>query len=907
MRRWWAALVVTALGLWLVWPLPLGVMPLSADHTVHLARAYLVGQNLLGGHITGWSSTWFYGFPAGELYPVLGDLLVCLLRALSFGLASWAACYALVVTFVFVLQGWVLLHAGRLLGMGPLPGLFAAAWMLLDAGAYREGGFTYTITYGVWPQALATSLAILGFVTLIRALRGRETPGGLQARATTTDTAPTGSLRHLTRAAWLLGAALLAHPMTLLMSVVGAGLLGLTFGLRGGGSRVRVLQATLVQTGLAVGLGVGVAAWWLLPMLAHRGWMVSYGWLYQSLEVMAEMVRTHGAWTHAMPAYLGYTIIAGMVLAAVMGTRYVRWIALWALCHWLFASIDVFWQLRLDWLSEGFTHLQYQRFLIATKPAFFLLAGWVVTLPWHWLRRARSQLDRRAKWPVVGLLAGLGVAAAATVSAQAWTVGQEHGVGQVQLTRLPGRPSLDHDYPQFSVWLKEQVDQELAAGRPPIRIAVRAHRNLHWFMDLPAKTGARVYKLGFTPGSNFVHKPEVGHEELYRQLGVRYLVTTGARAGSRVSLVAEFGRIRVWERRDWEADLVAHIQGPGELRVIDGDPDDGAMAFEVVPGPQQNPHTTVIPAAPDQTWLIVHVAGYPRWEMLQNGQPIPWVEVPARVGRGGRPTVATQLARRQGAFRGGKAHGDDGSEPILMAAPVGPGTVELRYHRWRTVDILGACLSLMCGGLLVGTALRPQRAKDVYTSILAIARRVLHPALLLAVIAVVGLWGGQRWLRGHANEAGLASSQPASQSTGFVVAPLKTDMMIVPALVVDPEFARRGEAAVATIPVADVPAKVTGWLAIDDDQAKQHRRRNYQFVLEWCPGEACGPEDWHALVKHRVRHRPGRVWFSPSIPGPSHGPGTLRATITTDGPGAPQMGFNLDLTGATWPGQGGQR
>ncbi|MGB1277332.1 MAG: hypothetical protein ACPG77_16435, partial [Nannocystaceae bacterium] len=426
-------------------------------------------------------------------------------------------------------------------------------------------------------------------------------------------------------------------------------------------------------------------------------------------------------------------------------------------------------------------HLQYQRFLIAAKPAFFLLAGWAVASPWRWFKQARRRLKGRTRWLAFGLLASVGVATAAAVSAQAWTVGHQHGVGQVQLTRLPGRPSLDADYPQFAAWLKQQVDQELAAGRPPTKIAVRAHRNLHWFMDLPEKTGARVYKLGFTPGSNFVHKPEVGHAELYRQLGVRYLVTTGARAGSHVELAAEFGRIRVWERRDWPRDTVAHLKGPGELQVIDGDPDDGVMQFEVGPGAATQSDETEDSGDPEKAWLIVHVAGYPRWEMLHNGQPLEWVEVPARAGRGGGPKRATQLARRQGAFRGGKAHGDDGSEPIFMAAEVGPGTVEFRYHRWRAVDIFGALLSLTCGGLLLGIRFRPRRAKHVYARIIRVARRLLHPVVLLAAIAVVGLWSGQRWLRGHANEATLASSQPID-ATGFVASPLKTDMMIVPAL-----------------------------------------------------------------------------------------------------------------------------
>jgi hypothetical protein len=146
-------------------------MPLSADHTVHLTRAHLYGEQLLGGHLVGWSPTWFFGFPLGELYPVLGDLGVLALRLLSLGQLGWPAAYALMFTLVFLLQGWSLLRCGRALGWGPLPGTIAALLVLADAGAYREGGWIYTVTYGVWPQALATSLAWLAFAELALASR----------------------------------------------------------------------------------------------------------------------------------------------------------------------------------------------------------------------------------------------------------------------------------------------------------------------------------------------------------------------------------------------------------------------------------------------------------------------------------------------------------------------------------------------------------------------------------------------------------------------------------------------------------------------------------------------------------------------------------------------------------------
>jgi hypothetical protein len=68
------------------------------------------------------SPTWFFGFPLGELYPVLGDLGVIALRVLSLGLLDWPQAYAGLFTLVFLTQGWALLRCGRALGWGPDPG-----------------------------------------------------------------------------------------------------------------------------------------------------------------------------------------------------------------------------------------------------------------------------------------------------------------------------------------------------------------------------------------------------------------------------------------------------------------------------------------------------------------------------------------------------------------------------------------------------------------------------------------------------------------------------------------------------------------------------------------------------------------------------------------------------------------
>ncbi|MEZ4453401.1 MAG: hypothetical protein R3B09_28310, partial [Nannocystaceae bacterium] len=712
---------VIAAGLWLVWPLVLGDAPLSADHPVHLTRIWLFGQVLQGGQLRGWSDLWFFGMPVGELYPPLGDLIVVALRGLTLGLASWGACYAWMVAGVFTLQGVALWHAGRTLQRGALPGLCAGLLALVDAGAYREGGWTYTMLYGVWPQALQTSLALL---CLSEAARARAAA------------APERAQRHLAWAALAGGGALLAHPMGLPSLALAGGIAFWVLGRTGPGGPVgsdrskeagaasegaptldlsqeaasegagpgpegdRTPSSNLSQeaasegagpgpegdrspssylsqeaasgdagsgpvgdrspsSGLSQeaasegagpgregarspssdlsqeaasggagpgregdrspssdlsqeaasedarprlgagaadlaligGLALGVAAWWLLPMLAHRGWMASYGWLHAPLDLMTRMA-TEGRWTQHMPAAVGWAVWLGIAVTLIRGPALARLVGAWGLAQWLLASADAFWSLRLDHLSAGFAHVQFQRFLIAAKPGLFLLAGvGVAALPRALARVARSRLRAHLRWPLAMTLAGATIILVGGVIEGSRAAIRAHHVGEVQLARFPDRPARADDYARLLEWLRQRE----AAGEGG-RVAFRAHRNAHWFMDSPLTTGARTYKVGFTPGDNFVHKPEAGGEALFDRLGVRFVVSLG---GRRAGAAATFGDLVVQDRGP--PGPPAHLEGPGSLEIVDGDPSDGEVVVRI---------TGADPAA---TRLVLNVAGYPRW------------------------------------------------------------------------------------------------------------------------------------------------------------------------------------------------------------------------------------------------------------------------------------------------------
>ena len=291
---------VVILSLAVMAPLFLGQMPLSHDHPVHLYKAwYFWDEMLLQGRLRGWSSNWFFGYPAEELYPIGPDLWVALFRALTFGRLSWETTYSLSFVGVFAFSGWAVYAFGRRY-FGITAGLVAAVLWLLDPGAYREGGWSYTVDWAVWVQILAMAFLLLALAKLEDVLeRGR--PGDWAA------------------AGLLFGAALLSHQMNVLLLGLGLPLFVLARATAGG----RPFGREAARTGGALGIGVLVAGFWLIPMLALKGWTTNIGDLWNPMESTARGLLDGRIFGNVWPA----AVLAGLAGAA-LGVAARRWAGL---------------------------------------------------------------------------------------------------------------------------------------------------------------------------------------------------------------------------------------------------------------------------------------------------------------------------------------------------------------------------------------------------------------------------------------------------------------------------------------------------------------------------------------------------------------------------------------------------
>jgi len=858
------SLLVLALAVWLVWPVPSGMMPMSADHTVHLTRIWDLGRQVSEGHWSDWSSLWFFGYPTGELYPLLGDIVVIAIMAISLGTLAWPSAYAIGFTLVFALQGLAMVRIGRLLGLGSMTGVIAGVLILCDPGAYREGGWIYTVGYGVWPQALATAFTWLGFAELASSSTGEA------------------STRSRVRAAACFGAAVLAHPITLPVLALGLALFVVCMSVR---VRGQVREHAIASVFVAV-LGCGFAAFWLAPMLAHRPWMASYGWLGPSLAALARAAG-RGQFAQNMSVAVGTCIWLGIVVVIVRGNDFARFCVALALACWLFATRDVFWWLRLDRLGDGFTHLQYQRFLVMAKPGLFLAAAVAIAWPMSFVTGAQGLSarlrDRRLRM-VTRVFAGIaGVSLSTWLALGTRRVASGHEVGTVQVERNANRPELDAHFARFVAWGRARWDERDSF----YRMAVLGPRNSHVLMDAPVYTHTPTYKVGFTPGDNFVHKPEASDPRVLDRLGVRYLVTLGSQAQPGTSETARFGPIRVIDRGPPQLGVATirrsvepSASGQAQLDVIEDAADEGLVRVEVGNA-----------SADDE--LVFNVSGYPRWSLTHEGENVEWYEVPA-VGTGSH---ATQAQRRAGALRGGKAHGDDGSEPILVAAPATNGTYVLEYIRWKWYDVLGT--AAFVAACVFGTfAVRHEAfGRWVAVRISGMARRMSTFALTTTIMVGLGLlmlrWYAKREAEGE-RAIGWVQSGRVVELDGFGAGPLKADMLIHPAVVLPRRYS--GAAMAVFSPVSLGPT-LTGFVALDDDDAKLPREGQHVFRID---ARAGAGKPWQPLVDMPIPHRPGKIPLDVAIEA-SEQPYDVRVTVISEGKATPAMGFDLALGSGSSP------
>ncbi len=309
---------VLAVTLWALHPTLLIANTLTAggDTGAHVALPWFLRTQLLPhGQLTGWYPGWFDGFPVYSYYFVLSDLLAAL--------GSYVIPYTIAFKLTTVLGSLLLPMCAYALGRGfrlrpPIPGCLAAATLpfLFETSFTIDGGNLFSTLAGEYAFSLSLALSLVAIGLFARGLR-------------------TGKGVVVTAVA--LALTLAAHVLPWLWALLGmAVLLGLdllpaSWRLRdplpapGPATRWR----TLSFAARAVGLGVALSAWWLLPWATGQAYTISMGYVNDGTPGQPSFA--HQLFTHGDRLMLCVALV-GLAVAWARRSRFGVWVTTLTVC-----------------------------------------------------------------------------------------------------------------------------------------------------------------------------------------------------------------------------------------------------------------------------------------------------------------------------------------------------------------------------------------------------------------------------------------------------------------------------------------------------------------------------------------------------------------------------------------------
>jgi len=638
---WWQArrgrlplVLLLALGVLLLGPLLRGDPPASRDHGIHYFQVHLlVNEMLPSGRLWGWSPSLNNGYPYGESYPVLGYLWMAAAHLLSLGAISLRTSYAWGMAGLWMLSAavawWLAAMITRELGLDTgrrssaeiagWAGLVAAALWLVDPGGSRQGGWSYLMFHGVWPQLLAATLWAASL--------------GLTWRAFA-DPRP----RRLALAVLALGGSLWAHPFALLTAAASAAtwavlVLIVPFWRRDDDPDRRPrwhgpwrVWAVVHVGGALLGMG------WLATFLGGADAMGREPVPWTTLaDLGAELVQgrlLEGHWAYAIPLAL----VGGAIVARRGGT--LGWAVLGlAVGLLVLASEDVITVLRLDLLVGGFENLQFPRYAIPLKPLVFVLAGVGVggALAWAWAR------SREPAPLALDAAAWVRRAAAALLLAPlvATLVPQLERLVPRPVAAIDTLPADELDEAEAELLAALRAEAALLPPERPLCVAImRTDMGGGTYPIFTATdAGARLAIDSHIPTVNLEHGLR-RRVLAYASLGVTHVIhdlPVPEKEEELVATLEEVGRYGAFTLERFTPPLdrpirVAELVGRGHVEVLVDEVE--RLELDV---------TDIRPG----TQLALGRAPHHRWEIALDGEPLETTEL--KVDKGGLTVLAVEL------------------------------------------------------------------------------------------------------------------------------------------------------------------------------------------------------------------------------------------------------------------------
>jgi hypothetical protein len=711
--RWLPYLAVTAGTLVALSPISLGEMPVSQDHINHYAFTEILVHDMIpSGRLFGWTDRVGIGYPFGDIHYTLCYLVTGLPHLITFGLVDLDTSYAIGICVAWLVSSLAIVALARRLGAGPWGATLVGLINTVDVGSDREGGWTYSMFHGVWPQQLATGVWVLAILALWRLAEKADT-------------------RRMALAALLGGLAIWIHPMSSVVLLI-AGLLLFA---------VRLLRRDpdahpgdprgTIRLIPALGLSGLIGLIWAARMMTWGDAMWSGHVYWEQLPQLAARALTGSPFDHQLAIVAALALVG--VIGAVLSRRTFALLAV-LICATLLAigAMDLVLGSDLGLAGGPFKTLQYRRFSIAIKPFWYALAALGLSFV---ARGIASAATERLRAATAGIGARILVAVLLTPIVYAAVTALPTVVTSPSLRPLTMSSAGEVEH---TAAIRQILEQEAE------RLGWRVHRAVYYEkpghggrypMQAIADTGFGMLPTVFPPAQNFENIARTTRPETMYSLGATIIVSRWPVRHKLLEEVGRHGAHRVY-RFTMPPPAPAEIRGPGRLEIAAWGDEDKVLE---------------VSGARAETSVLLAMTPFGKWRAIQGEQEI--------------PIAATQLG---GVLRAELKGIGDGE----IRLEYGDSAVENLTFAIGAIALLLCLAGLILRPRPLPGPWPRERLAPVYRG-LGYALLVLLAAIVVAAAAGSGAAVDKEWLAGEPRGAGVAAVLHRQGIAGVVHEPAR--------------------------------------------------------------------------------------------------------------------------------------
>lgn len=283
----------------------------------------------------------------------MGYLPLALIFWLFHNYLDPASLYSIFIALLYINSALTFFYVGKRLLNSIGGGFIVAVLFLIDISGNREGGWFYVFKVGVWLHLFSTIIFLLGIYLLHKIVKAGFFKVGLVPL--------------------LWGISLLIHPMSLftiaifVVSIIFSLLLIDQF------SKETLKKSSLVV--IIASLSYLIAAFWYLNLYYYKGEMVEKGSLGIDLQKFGELIYYGSIYEKVPPVFF---ILFMLSIFFVLKEK-----------NWFFLSFYIFviinislslipLEVILNFISSSFKYLLYKRFIMNSKPFFYLLTAYSI-------------------------------------------------------------------------------------------------------------------------------------------------------------------------------------------------------------------------------------------------------------------------------------------------------------------------------------------------------------------------------------------------------------------------------------------------------------------------------------------------------------------------------------------------